>query len=87
MKDKYYRTKIESDKLRRLHERSDVHGFLRIIGHFTALCLTGLVFFKCTESGWWIPAIAVLFVHGTIFSFLGHAGASHELSHNTVGIK
>lgn len=84
MKDKYYRTKIESDKLRRLHDRSDAHGLLRIIGHFTALCLTGLIFFKFTEIGWWIPAIAVLFVHGTIFSFLGYAGASHELSHNTV---
>ena len=84
MKDKYYRTKIESEKLRRLHDRSDAPGFLWIIGHFAALCVTGLVFFKCTESGWWIPTIAVLYVHGTIFSFLGYAGASHELSHNTV---
>lgn len=51
MKAKYYRTKIEPDKLRRLHDCSDAQGFLRIIGHFSAQCLTGLVIFKCTEIG------------------------------------
>jgi fatty acid desaturase len=84
MKGKYYRTKIDTEKLRKFHDRSNVRGFFRVIGHFTAIGLTGLLFFKCSEIGWWIPALAVLFIHGTIFSFLGYAGASHELSHNTV---
>jgi len=84
MKDKYYRSKIESEELRRLHERSDVSGYLWLGGHFGALCITGWIFFQCTTNGWWLSAAAVLLIHGTIFSFLGYAGASHELSHNTV---
>jgi len=85
--EKYYRTKLETEELRRLHQRSDLSAALRVLGHLGSLLLTGSLFFLCTNRNWWVAAPFVLFVHGTIFSFLGYAGASHEFSHCSVFVK
>ena len=82
--EKYYRSKLDTEQLRRLHQRSDMAALLRVLGHLGSLVATGWLFFLCTERGWWIVIPVVLLLHGTIFSFLGYAGASHELSHYTV---
>lgn len=52
--------------------------------HMSVLLSTGWLFFLCTENDWWPLAPLVLLIHGTLYSFLGYAGASHELSHHTV---
>lgn len=67
-----------------MHARKDTQGFLRIFGHLGVLFLTGSLFVVATTNGWVIAAIVVLIIHGSCFSFLGYAGASHEFSHNTV---
>jgi fatty acid desaturase len=82
--EKYYRSKLDTEQLRRLHQRSDLAAVLRVLGHLGSLVGTGWLFFLCTQNGWWIAAPFVLLLHGTIFSFLGYAGASHEFSHHTV---
>lgn len=86
MKDsaQYNRTKLDTDLLRSLHQRSDVQGALRVLGHLAAIAVTGWIFFMCTHRGWWPASLLALLVHGTLFSFLGYAGASHEFSHHTV---
>jgi fatty acid desaturase len=86
MKDseKYNRTKLDTELLRSLHQRSDVQGALRVIGHLASIGLTGWIFFMCTNRGWWPASLLALLLHGTLFGFLGYAGASHEFSHHTV---
>lgn len=82
--DKYYRTPLRQEDLRALHARSNFRGFLRLTGHLLALLFTGSLFLVATFNSWIFLAIVILLLHGTCFSFLGYAGASHELSHNTV---
>jgi fatty acid desaturase len=55
-----------------------------MIGHLTALVISGAAFWFCTLERRWIPACIALLWHGMVFSFLGYAGACHELSHGTV---
>jgi fatty acid desaturase len=81
---KQYRSPIPIDQLRKLHERSDFAAFIRVFGHLGSLVLTSYMFWFCTKNGLWLQACLVLLMHGTIFSFLGFAGASHELLHSTV---
>lgn len=84
---KYYRTKIDIENLRVLHQRSDLCAILRVAGHLGALFVTGWGFLFCTTHGYWIISALLLLLHGTIFSFLGYAGASHEFSHNSVFVR
>jgi fatty acid desaturase len=81
---KYYRSKLDTEQLRRLHQRSDVAAVLRVLGHLGALVATGCLFFLFTEQGCWIASAFLLLLHGTIFSFLSYSGASHEFAHHTV---
>ena len=67
-----------------MSQRSDLRGWVQVLVHMSALLSTGWIFFLCTENDWWPVAPFVLLIHGTLFSFLGYAGASHELSHHTV---
>ncbi len=82
--DHWYRSPIPSEELKLLHRRSDVQAWCRMIGHLTVLVISGAAFWFCTLERRWIPACIVLLWHGMVFSFLGYAGACHELSHGTV---
>ncbi|MFM7869678.1 MAG: fatty acid desaturase, partial [Planctomycetaceae bacterium] len=46
--------------------------------------MSGVAFWYSARNGWWLIAAVVLLWHGMVFSFLGYAGACHELSHGTV---
>jgi len=82
--DRWYRSPVPADELKKLHHRSDWQAWCRLLGHLAALLVSGVIFWQCTRSGHWIFAAVVLLWHGMVFSFLGYAGACHELSHGTV---
>jgi fatty acid desaturase len=64
--------------------RSDLQGSLHIFAHLLLLGLTGVLSFNFFYADCYVLAAILLFFHGTFYSFLGWAGASHELSHRTV---
>lgn len=80
---KWYRCPIEKDQLKALTERSDAWGFFFAMANLMCVALTGAATVWLLTSGAWIAGILMLFVHGTIFSFISGL-ATHELSHGTV---
>jgi fatty acid desaturase len=81
---KWYRSPVPTNELRLLHARSDWQASFRVLGHLSALLLTGSAFCYFSKHSYWVVSLIVLLIHGTIFSFLGYAGACHEFSHYTV---
>src|SRR4051812_11367524 len=81
---RYYRTKVDTEKLRALHRRSDMAGWLRVLGHLGSLAVLGSLFYLVAAAGLWWLAVPVLLAYGVVFSFLGWVGASHELQHSSV---
>jgi fatty acid desaturase len=79
-----YRTQLDKATLKSLHERSDLQGYIRVLTHIVVVFCTGYATFVLATGGKWYAAIVVLIFHGALVSFLGWAGASHELSHYSV---
>jgi fatty acid desaturase len=84
MQKSNYRAVLSVDRLRVLHERNDFQGWGRCLGHVGLLFVLGIGFLFLSKNGHWALAVAALAFYGVVFSFLGWAGASHELQHNTV---
>jgi fatty acid desaturase len=78
----WYRTPLERETIKELHERSDALGALQTLGYLAVITLTGAT--VCYAAGhwpWWVTGL-LLWVHGTVFAF--QINAVHELGHNTV---
>lgn len=79
----WYHSPIDKDTLRQLTERSDWKAFAQIIPQFILTITTGIgAYYAWLHFSWPIVVLA-LYLHATIYSFLGLAGAGHELCHNT----
>jgi fatty acid desaturase len=80
----WYRTRLDPGVLRDLTRRSDAKGLTQGLAHLAVVA--GTAFFAWWAVGRlaWPLVIAAFFVHGTVLSFLGGAGAMHELSHGTL---
>jgi len=78
----WYKTPLSREALAVLNERSDWKGLFQAVGHLGLLVLTGAAAWYAAERLPWPILLLILFVHGTIFSFLG--AAFHELCHQTV---
>jgi fatty acid desaturase len=79
----WYRSPLDAQAFKSLHQRSDLLGFLQTGGYLGLLILTGSAVLYAASHG--APAWAVLlllFLHGTCFTF--QINAVHELGHNTV---
>lgn len=64
----WYRTKIASDELKRLHVRSDLLGALQTFGFLGLLILTGaLSLYSAWHWSWWATVLLV-FLHGMFSS-------------------
>jgi fatty acid desaturase len=83
LKVKWYRTRIDHDKLRRLSSRSDAQAWFQAGGHLALYILTGSLVFCFWSQQIWIAFLAALFFHGTVASFLVGV-APHELGHGSV---
>ena len=78
----WYKTPLSRESLAALNERNDWKGLAQTLGHLGLLVVTG-------AAAWYAAGhlplpilLLILFVHGTVFSFLG--AAFHELTHQTV---
>lgn len=80
----WYRSPVDKDQLKKLSERNEVRAHLQAIGHISMLLVTGSICYWLIDLRLWLALPCALFLHGTVFAFLGYAGASHELSHATV---
>jgi fatty acid desaturase len=80
----WYRTPIDSVSLTRLTKRSDMQGFIHVFAHLILLFVTGSVSYWSYLNDYYLLALITLFIHGNFYSFLGWAGAGHELIHRTV---
>lgn len=78
----WYRTPLDRELLKRLHERSDAWGLAQSLGYLGVLVATGTTaWYSAYHWSWWATALLV-FLHGTVFAF--QINAVHELGHNTV---
>ncbi len=80
----WYRTPIDSAVLTTLTKRSDIQGFIHVFAHLFLLIVTGSFSYWFYLNDYYLLALITLFVHGSFYSFLGWAGAGHELVHRTV---
>jgi fatty acid desaturase len=79
----WYRCPIEPAKLKELTRRSDLRGAFQTMGHLALVVLTAVATYYFFNQKIWIGFALALFVHGTIYSFIG-GNATHELAHGTV---
>ncbi|NQU12268.1 fatty acid desaturase [bacterium] len=78
----WYRTPVDPQVLKGLHQRSDFRGALQTVGYLGTLVATGcLAFYSAGRWPWWVTVLLV-FLHGTCFAF--QINAVHELGHGTV---
>ena len=79
----WYRCPIDKATLRELTGRNDLQGAIQAVGHLALVTITGAATYYFYNQRQWIGFVLGLFVHGTIYSFIG-GHATHELSHGTV---
>jgi len=83
LKVKWYRTKIDRQKMKKLSERSDAQGWFQAGGHVGLFIVTGAITFYFWSQQLWIPMLVALWFHGTVASFFIGV-APHELGHGSV---
>ena len=79
----WYKTKLDRERLKELTRRSNLRGLMHILPHLLIVIATGYFAFYSFKNLSWPITIAALFLHGTIFNFLGMFTGIHELSHKT----
>jgi fatty acid desaturase len=78
----WYKTPLSREALAALNQRSDWKGLAQTLGHLGLLVLTGASAWYAAEHLPWPVLVVFLFLHGTVYAFLGNA--FHELVHQTV---
>lgn len=78
----WYRTPIDPEVLKGLHQRSDALGLLQSLGYLGVLVLTGAAAFYAAGRLPMPVVILLIFLHGTGYAF--QINAVHELGHGTV---
>lgn len=78
----WYWIPIDRKALMELSRESDLRGPLQTFGFFAVLACTGSAAYYSAGHWPWYVTVALLFLHGTCWAFLGNA--FHEFSHGTV---
>src|SRR5690348_16771563 len=78
----WYKTPLSRQTLAALNERSDWKGFAQTLGHLGLLAASGAAAWYAAGRLPWPLFLALLYLHGTFYGFLG--AAFHELTHQTV---
>ncbi len=79
----WYRSPIDERELASLMRPSDGRGLAHSAGHLLLLGATGFFAYWLYLQRQYAPALVALLLHGACYSFLGCAGAGHELAHRT----
>ncbi|MCK5737034.1 MAG: hypothetical protein KAH21_11175, partial [Spirochaetaceae bacterium] len=74
----WYKTKLDRERLKELTRRSNLRGLMHILPHLLIVIATGYFAFYSFKNLSWPITIAALFLHGTIFNFLGMFTGIHE---------
>ncbi len=83
LKVKWYRTKIDHNKLKELSMRNDAQAWFQAGGHLAFYLLTASLVFYFWSQQLWGAFLIALFFHGTVATFFGGV-APHELGHGSV---
>jgi len=78
----WYRSPLSKELHQRLHERSDLMGFLQTGGYLGLLALTGTAAVLSASRLPWYVTVAIVLVHGTGYAFM--INGFHELVHESV---
>jgi fatty acid desaturase len=78
----WYRCPLPKGEFKKLHERSDLLGWLQTGGYLGWLACTGGVAMYSAGHWPWFVTVLLVFFHGMNYAFL--INAVHELCHNTV---
>ena len=70
---------LAPDRLRQLSRRSDLRGWLQLLGHFGAIGATGATIYFTLDTQW---VVLPFLLHGVLINYL--YGGQHEFSHSTV---
>jgi len=81
---KFYRSPIDRAVLRELTERRNLRPLIHVLAQLALVAATGIGCYLIWLYLPWPLLIPAIFIHGTFYTFLGPAGAGHELSHRTV---
>lgn len=81
---RWYRSPVEKPLLEGLRQKSNIQGMAHVLAHLALLAGSGSLSYVLLESNHWVLGLLCLLVHGMFYSFLGWAGAGHELNHHTV---
>lgn len=79
----WYKTPLDFENFSILHKKNNIKGAIYTLVHILSLAITTVFCFYLHDKNT-ILFFLILLIHGSIYSFLGYAGASHELSHRTV---
>jgi fatty acid desaturase len=79
----WYHSPIDKETLRSLTTRCDWKGFAQIIPQLLLTVATGVGAYYAWQYLSWPLVVLVLYIHATVYSFLGLSGAGHELCHGT----
>lgn len=79
---KWYRTPLQRDVMKAVHERSDAKAFAQTLGYLSVLVIPGAA--AMYGVGRWPAAIVIgcIFLYGMVLAF--SINAMHELGHGTV---
>lgn len=78
----WYRTPLPPAVFKRLHERSDLRGWVQSAGYLGVLLVTATLTFWSWRHWAWPWTVLFVFLHGMVTAFLPNA--NHELGHGTV---
>ncbi len=81
---RHFRVKLAPELLKKLSVRSNWYGGFSLLVHLLLLVVCCYLSIALFQNEHYVSAFAFLLLYGVFFSFLGWAGLSHELSHNTV---
>lgn len=79
----WYKSPIDRQRLRELTGKNDAKALAHLLLHILLVLITGYFVFYSYRNLRWPVTIAALFIHGTIFNFLGMFTGIHELAHKT----
>ncbi|MHB9025671.1 MAG: fatty acid desaturase [Armatimonadota bacterium] len=80
----WYRSPLDKELFKAFTTKEDAAGFRQIIPQLALTAATGAGAYFALLHLPWYAAVPAVFIHATVYSFLGLSGAGHELSHATV---